>query len=69
MTRDATNPPERFARLAATVRVEMSRITRVVTEAENTAATFAERTPELLERIKRGRLRVRTPRTFCPSST
>lgn len=49
MTHDATNPPERFARLAATVRVEMARITRVVAEAENAATTFAERPPELLE--------------------
>ena len=49
MTHDAKNPPERFARLAATVRGEVARIARVVTEAENAAKTFAQRTPELLE--------------------
>jgi hypothetical protein len=48
MTRE-TDPRARFARVAATIRVEMDALDAVVAEAELALASFSERTPSGLE--------------------
>jgi hypothetical protein len=49
VTRGASRPPERFARLAAVVRDELSRLERVVQEAAAALARFADVEPAVLE--------------------
>lgn len=49
MTRRATDPPERFVRLAAALRRQREQISRVVAEAREAHAGFADREPPLLE--------------------
>lgn len=49
MTRGASRPPERFARLAAVLRVELSRLERVVREAAAALTRFAQAEPAVLE--------------------
>jgi hypothetical protein len=49
VTRDASRPPERFARLAAALRDELSRLERVVQEAAAALTRFTDAEPAVLE--------------------